>query len=86
MRKYVTYKRVSGGENQKSGLGLDAQERDIQLFLANYSETPFELIGEFVEVQTGTDDLRPELRAAIALAKKESGFWFAPSWTDCPGE
>ena len=73
MRKYVTYKRVSGGENQKSGLGLDAQERDIQLFLANYSETPFELIGEFVEVQTGTDDSRPELRAAIALAKKESG-------------
>ena len=70
MRKYVTNKRVSGGENQKSGLGLDAQERDIQLFLANYSETPFELIGEFVEVQTGTDDSRPELRAAIALAKQ----------------
>ena len=70
MRKYVTYKRVSGGENQKSGLGLDAQERDIQLFLENYSETPYEVLGEFVEVQTGTDNERPQLRAAIALAKE----------------
>ena len=72
-RKYVLYLRVSSQEQGRSGLGLEAQERDIQLFLANYSETPFELIGEFVEVQTGTDDSRPELRAAIALAKKESG-------------
>ena len=59
MRKYITYKRVSGGENQKSGLGLDAQERDIQLFLENYSEMPFEVLAEFVEVQTGTDNERP---------------------------
>ena len=72
MRKYVTYKRVSGGENQKSGLGLDAQERDIQLFLENYSETPYEVLAEFVEVQTGADNERPQLLAAIALAKKES--------------
>jgi len=70
MRKYVTYKRVSGGENQKSGLGLDAQERDIQLFLENYSETPYEVLEEFVEVQTGSDNDRPQLRTAIALAKK----------------
>ena len=70
MRNYVTYKRVSGGENQRSGLGLDAQERDIQLFLENYSETPFEVLAEFVEVQTGTDNERPQLRAAIALAKQ----------------
>lgn len=70
MRKYVTYKRVSGGENQKSGLGLDAQERDIQVFLENYSETPYEVLEEFVEVQTGTDNERPKLRAAISLAKE----------------
>ena len=70
MRKYVTYKRVSGGENQKSGLGLDAQERDIQLFLKKYSKTPYEVLKEFVEVQTGTDNERPQLRAAIVLAKE----------------
>ena len=61
MRKYFTYKRVSGGENQKSGLGLDAQERDIQLFLENYSETPYEVLEDFVEVQTDTDNERPQL-------------------------
>ena len=70
MRRYVTYKRVSGGENQKSGLGLDAQERDIQLFLENYADDPYEVVGEFSEIQTGTDNDRPELRAAISLAKK----------------
>ena len=70
MRRYITYRRVSGGENQKSGLGLDAQKRDIELFLENYSETPYEVLGDFVEVQTGTDNDRPQLRAAIALAKK----------------
>ena len=72
MRKYVTYKRVSGGENQKSGLGLDAQERDIQLFLSNYAETPYEVLGEFVEIHSGSDNDRPELTAAIELAKKEN--------------
>ena len=53
MRRYVTYKRVSSKEQGKSGLGLDAQERDIQLFLCNYAETPYEVLGEFVEVHSG---------------------------------
>ena len=70
MRQYITYKRVSGGENQKSGLGLEAQERDIQLFLENYADTPYEVLGQFVEVHSGTDNDRPQLKAAIDLAKK----------------
>lgn len=70
MRQYITYKRVSGGENQKSGLGLEAQARDIQLFLENYADTPYEVLGEFVEVHSGTDNDRPQLKAAIDLAKK----------------
>jgi len=69
--RYVTYKRVSSKEQGRSGLGLDAQARDIRLFLENYSETPYEVLQEFVEVQSGTDDSRPQLIAAIALAKKE---------------
>ena len=72
MRRYVTYKRVSSKEQGKSGLGLDAQERDIQLFLCNYAETPYEVLGEFVEVHSGNDNERPELLAAIGLAKKEN--------------
>ena len=72
MRHYVTYKRVSSQEQGKSGLGLEAQERDIQLFLENYADTPYEVLEEFVEVHTGSDNDRPQLNAAIALAKKEN--------------
>ena len=72
MRRYITYKRISGGDNQKSGLGLEAQERDIQLFLENYADTPYEVLEEFVEVHTGSDNDRPQLTSAIALAKKEN--------------
>ena len=71
MNKFVIYKRVSSKEQGKSGLGLEAQERDIKLFLENYADTPYEVIGEFIEVQSGKDNERRELNAAIALAKKE---------------
>jgi DNA invertase Pin-like site-specific DNA recombinase len=71
MVRYVTYKRVSTKEQGKSGLGLEAQERDISIFLDTYSTTPWEVIGDFVEVQSGTEDDRPELANALALAKKE---------------
>ena len=71
MRRYITYKRISGGDNQKSGLGLEAQERDIQLFLSNYAENPYEVLGKFVEVHSGKDNDRPQLLAAIRLAKEK---------------
>ena len=71
MRRYVTYKRVSSEDQGRSGLGLEAQERDIQLFLDNYAETPYLVVGDFVETHTGSDNDRPQLNAAIALAKKE---------------
>ena len=70
MRKYITYQRVSSTEQGKSGLGLEAQARDIQLFLDNYAESPYEVVGDFVETHTGSDNDRPQLNAAIALAKK----------------
>lgn len=70
MQKYVTYMRVSTAEQGKSGLGLEAQKRDISIFLETYSEVPFEVIGDFTDVLSGTDDSRPELAKAIDLAKK----------------
>ncbi|MEE4208052.1 MAG: recombinase family protein [Parvularcula sp.] len=70
MRRYVTYLRVSTAEQGRSGLGLDAQKRDIAIFLETYSDVPFEVIAEFVEVQSGQDDERSELVKAIQLAKK----------------
>lgn len=71
MKQYVVYTRVSTEDQGRSGLGLEAQERDIQLFLDNYSEEPWEVIGRFRDVQSGGDNERPQLRAAIELAKRE---------------
>src|SRR5262245_55571567 len=64
MRRYVTYIRVSTAEQGRSGLGLEAQQRDIELFLQNYSEVPWEVIGSFSDVGSGADNGRPELQRA----------------------
>lgn len=69
--KYVIYRRVSTAAQGESGLGLEAQDRDIALFLDNYSDTPFEVIGTFTDVQSGKHDDRPELQKALDLARKE---------------
>lgn len=70
VKKYVTYRRVSTREQGKSGLGLEAQARDIALFLDNYSPTPWEVVGEFVEVHSAADAARPQLANALALCRK----------------
>lgn len=69
MQQYVTYKRVSTADQGRSGLGLAAQERDIGIFLEAYSEGPYEVLGDFVEVQTGKADSRAELTKALELAR-----------------
>ncbi len=71
MRRYVTYMRVSTAKQGRSGLGLDAQERDINLFLENYSDVPYEIVCGFVDIVSGTDNDRPELNKAVELAKRE---------------
>lgn len=71
VKKYVIYRRVSSKSQGESGLGLEAQDRDIALFLENYSDTPFEVLGTFTDVLSGADAHRPQLAAAIELAKKE---------------
>lgn len=70
MQQYVTYFRVSTQEQGRSGLGLEAQERDVGLFLDGFSEVPWEVIGSFTDVQSGTEDDRPELAKALALVRK----------------
>lgn len=69
MKSYVVYKRVSTAEQGRSGLGLEAQDRDIELYLSTYSDVPFEIIGTFTDVLSGANDARPELEKAIALAR-----------------
>jgi len=70
MHRYVTYRRVSTEDQGKSGLGLEAQTRDIALYLDTYSPEPWEVVGEFIEIESGANGDRPELRKAIDLARK----------------
>lgn len=71
MERFITYKRVSTAGQGKSGLGLEAQERDISLFLSNYTQGPFEVLAEFTAVVSGSVEKPTELQEAIALAKAE---------------
>lgn len=68
--QYVVYRRVSTDEQGKSGLGLEAQARDISIYLETYSPTPWAVIGEFTEVESGANGGRPELAKAIEMARK----------------
>jgi len=70
MRQYVIYTRVSTAEQGRSGLGLEAQQRDIDLFLTNYSEVPWEVVGSYQDVQSGGDDDRPQLWAALEQCRR----------------
>ncbi|ARN73553.1 recombinase family protein [Oceanicoccus sagamiensis] len=71
MTKYVAYYRVSTDKQGADGLGMEAQRRDIDLFMVNYAGGDSEIIAEFVEVASGKDDHnRPELQEAITLAKR----------------
>src|SRR5271165_3769624 len=71
MRQVITYIRVSTAQQGRSGLGIEAQ----RAALSRFTETEgCELLAEFVEVETGKGadalDRRPQLAAALAMAKK----------------
>lgn len=70
VKHFVIYRRVSTEDQGRSGLGLEAQTRDIDLYLANYAETPFEIAGTFLDVLSGRDNDRPELTKALDLCRK----------------
>jgi DNA invertase Pin-like site-specific DNA recombinase len=70
MKQFIKYYRVSTRSQADSGLGLLAQQRDIDLYLSTYAETPWEVIADFTDVQSGKDDNRPELQKAMTLAEE----------------
>ncbi|MDO1451840.1 recombinase family protein [Rhodocytophaga aerolata] len=65
MKKYVSYFRVSTFKQGQSGLGMAAQRRAV----AGYVKDPTLILEEFVEVESGKNDDRPELYKAIDVAK-----------------
>ena len=68
--KVIAYYRVSTKKQGESGLGLEAQKNTINQFLAS---SPYELVFEYVEIESGrkTDKRRPQLRAALEQCERE---------------
>src|SRR4051812_15756476 len=70
MERAVAYYRVSTRQQQRSGLGIEAQRAAVERFAEAEGLT---LITEFVEAETGKGadalDRRPQLAAALAAAK-----------------
>lgn len=63
---FIAYYRVSTARQGRSGLGLDAQRKSVTDFLNGGS---WELLSEFVEVESGKNDDRPQLEQALATCE-----------------
>ena len=64
--KIITYYRVSTKKQGRSGLGLEAQKADVEIFVRQHDAT---IVAEYREVETGRKSNRPKLEEAIGHAK-----------------
>jgi DNA invertase Pin-like site-specific DNA recombinase len=64
-RQFVAYYRVSTDRQGRSGLGLEAQQAAVRGYLGSVAP-----MAEFVEIETGKRNDRPELQQALALCRK----------------
>lgn len=64
--KFVSYLRVSTAQQGRSGLGLEAQRKAVMDYL---NGGRWKLVAEFVEVESGKRDDRPQLAAALAACR-----------------
>lgn len=63
---FVTYLRVSTDRQGKSGLGLEAQREAVRVYL---NGGKWHIIAEHVEVESGRNNARPALDAALSEAR-----------------
>lgn len=66
MQTFVSYCRVSTARQGQSGLGLEAQQAAVQAFVAGRGT----IAQEFIEVESGKKNHRPQLERALAAAKQ----------------
>ena len=65
-KQYTPYYRVSTQKQGASGLGLEAQQAAVRAFVAD----PAQLGTEYVEIESGKRNHRPQLLAAMAEARR----------------
>lgn len=66
--KFVSYYRVSTDKQGLQGNGIEAQKQSVARYLASLD---CELVGTFEEVESGANNKRPQLAAAIQTAKSK---------------
>lgn len=66
--KFVSYYRVSTDKQGINGNGVEAQKQSVARYLSTLDS---ELIGTFEEVESGANNKRPQLAAAMKLAKSQ---------------
>lgn len=66
MPDYVAYYRVSTARQGQSGLGLEAQQAAVRTFLSSGDQ----IVTEFIEIESGRKNARPQLVAAMQAAKE----------------
>jgi DNA invertase Pin-like site-specific DNA recombinase len=69
-KKAIAYFRVSTSKQGHSGLGLEAQRESVHIFSQAYG---YEIVEEFIEIESGKNDSRPILQKALARSKKIGG-------------
>jgi DNA invertase Pin-like site-specific DNA recombinase len=66
--KFVAYYRVSTDKQGLNGNGIEAQKQSVARYLASLD---CELLGSYEEVESGANNKRPQLAAAIQIAKSK---------------
>ncbi len=66
-QRFVSYLRVSTTKQGATGLGIEAQRHTVTQYLASGRHK--ELLQEFVEVESGKKNSRPQLAKALELAQ-----------------
>ena len=66
-RRYIAYFRVSTPRQGRSGLGLEAQQQAVNVFLHGHGEL---ILESFTEIESGRKNDRPQLAAALDACRK----------------
>jgi DNA invertase Pin-like site-specific DNA recombinase len=66
-KTYIAYLRQSTKKQEASGLGIAAQREIIQSYLKGAC-----ILEEYIETETGKDNNRPKLKAALLLCSQSN--------------